>query len=61
MKKKKVRLSRNKYTLIVQRIPLFDDTELFDEGYDSSLSEAKLDKFIESFFSGKYRKLYDGK
>jgi len=49
MKKKKIKVSKGKFTLKIQKIILFDDSELYDENYDSSINEKKLDKFIEIF------------
>lgn len=49
MKKKKMKLSRSKFILRIKKIILFDDGELYDKDYDSSLNEKKSDKFLEIF------------
>lgn len=50
MKKKRIKISRKRFTLNVKKIVLFDDTELFEEkdySDNPDLTEEEIDKMIE--------------
>lgn len=53
MKKKKIKISKNKFILRIKKIILFDDTELFEEFEEQdytdipNLTEDEIDNMIE--------------
>lgn len=50
MKKKKIKISQNKFILKIKKLILFDDSELFEKQDYSNipdLTEEEIDKMIE--------------